>query len=166
MCFVYARRILHILQTLKILGVVYWVKPSWSSILNIVRNLLRYFEFDHSMLTKSIFPAISFPLIRDKFLLSAKIWSKFYIRGADAQWDSPLTQSTQYYCTFSLLWVTLQRHNNENSKRKFTEKELRGLIPNLHIHVFESDIYIYIYIPQSVFLFGCRKICWTDPGNI
>jgi hypothetical protein len=36
----------------------------------------------------------------------------------------------------------LQRHNSENSKQVFPEKELRGLSPNFHIHVFVSDLYI------------------------
>ncbi len=37
---------------------------------------------------------------------------------------------------------TLQRHNTENLKQIFPEKELRGLSPNFHIHVFVSDLYI------------------------
>jgi hypothetical protein len=36
----------------------------------------------------------------------------------------------------------LQRHNNENSKQIFPEKELRGLRPNFHIHVSVSDLYV------------------------
>jgi hypothetical protein len=38
-------------------------------------------------------------------------------------------------------------------KQIFPEKELRGLCPNFHIHVFWA---IYIF-PQSVCLFCCRK---------
>jgi hypothetical protein len=33
----------------------------------------------------------------------------------------------------------LQIHNTENSKQIFPEEELRGLIPNIHIHVSVSD---------------------------
>jgi hypothetical protein len=36
----------------------------------------------------------------------------------------------------------MQRHNTENSKQIFPEKELRGLSPNFHIHVSVSDLYI------------------------
>ncbi len=56
----------------------------------------------------------------------------------------------------------LQRHNTENLNQIFPEKELRSLLsPNFHIHVSVSDLYIF---PQSVCLFGYRKIWWTDPG--
>jgi hypothetical protein len=37
---------------------------------------------------------------------------------------------------------TLQRHNTENSKKIFPEKELRGHSPNFRIHVSVSDLYI------------------------
>jgi hypothetical protein len=37
---------------------------------------------------------------------------------------------------------TLQRTNTENSKQIFPEKEMRGHIPNFHIHVSVSDLYI------------------------
>ncbi len=37
---------------------------------------------------------------------------------------------------------TLQRSDTENSKQIFPEKELRGHIPNFHIHVSVSDLYI------------------------
>jgi hypothetical protein len=36
----------------------------------------------------------------------------------------------------------LQRHNKENSKQIFPEKELRGHNPNSYIHVSVSDLYI------------------------
>ncbi len=52
---------------------------------------------------------------------------------------------------------SLQRHNTENLKQIFPEKELRGHSPNFHIHVSVSDL--YISIPQSICLFCCRKIC-------
>ncbi len=37
---------------------------------------------------------------------------------------------------------TLQRHNTENSKQIFPEKELFGLSPNFHVHVSVSVLYI------------------------
>ncbi len=37
---------------------------------------------------------------------------------------------------------TLQRQNAENLKQIFPEKEFRGLHPNFHIHVSESELYI------------------------
>jgi hypothetical protein len=40
------------------------------------------------------------------------------------------------------LMPTLQRHNTENSKQIFPEKELHGHSPNFHIHVSVSDLYI------------------------
>ncbi len=55
--------------------------------------------------------------------------------------------------------VSLQRHNTENSKQKFPEKELRGLSPNFHIHVSVSDL----YIPMIRLL---QENMWTDPGII
>jgi hypothetical protein len=51
---------------------------------------------------------------------------------------------------------TLQKDNTENSKQILPEKELRGLSPNFHIHVYVSDLYVY---PTTVCLFCCRKIC-------
>jgi|LakMenE01Jun11ns_1017448.scaffolds.fasta_scaffold9151048_1 hypothetical protein len=38
--------------------------------------------------------------------------------------------------------ATLQISNTENSKQIFPEKELRSHIPNFHIHVSVSDLYI------------------------
>ncbi len=43
----------------------------------------------------------------------------------------------------SISWAyTLQRHNTENSKQIFPEKELCYLSRNSHIHVSVSDLYI------------------------
>ncbi len=42
----------------------------------------------------------------------------------------------------SVMQHTLQRHNTENSKQIFPEKELHGHSPNFHIHVSMSDLYI------------------------
>jgi hypothetical protein len=47
----------------------------------------------------------------------------------------------------------LQRQNTENSKQIFPEEELRGLIPNFHIHVSVSDRSAYFaagkYVDRS-----------------
>jgi hypothetical protein len=48
------------------------------------------------------------------------------------------------------LWNnTLQRHNTENSKQIFPEKELRSHSPNFHIHVSMSDLYILPILLQE-----------------
>jgi hypothetical protein len=56
---------------------------------------------------------------------------------------------------FHIRQYKLQRHNTENSKQIFLEKELLGLSPNFHINVSVSDLYIF---PGSVCLFCCRNI--------
>jgi hypothetical protein len=57
---------------------------------------------------------------------------------------------------------TLQRHNTENWKYIFPEKELLGLSPNFHIHVFVSELYIStIGLPLLL-----QENMWTDHGNI
>jgi hypothetical protein len=53
----------------------------------------------------------------------------------------------------------LQRHNAENSKQIFPEKELRS--PN-KIHVSMSDF----YIPAIDLAILLQENMWTDPGNI
>ncbi len=50
----------------------------------------------------------------------------------------------------------LQRHNTDNSKQKFPEKELRCFSPNFHIHEPVIDLY---NSTRSVCLFFCRKLC-------
>ncbi len=40
--------------------------------------------------------------------------------------------------------ITLQRHNTENSKQIFPDKELRGHSPNSYVQVSVSDLYIPI----------------------
>jgi hypothetical protein len=68
------------------------------------------------------------------------------------------SKRNQVYCIDN----TLQRHNTENLKQIFPEKELRGLSPNFHIHVSVSDLYITtISLPILVL----ENMC-TDPGNI
>ncbi len=56
-----------------------------------------------------------------------------------------------------ILLYTLQRHNTENSKQIYLEKELRCLSPNFYMHVSVSDLYIHILLQENM---------WTDPGNI
>jgi hypothetical protein len=58
--------------------------------------------------------------------------------------------------------TALQRHNTENSKQIFPEKEMHGLISNFHIHVSVSDLYI-VFPPQSAILL--QENMWTDPGK-
>jgi hypothetical protein len=57
----------------------------------------------------------------------------------------------------------LQRHNRQNSKQIFPEKELRGLSPNFHIHVSVSDLFIPT-IGLPILLQGSTSM-WTDPRN-
>ncbi len=56
----------------------------------------------------------------------------------------------------------LQRHNTENSKQIFPEKELSGLSPDFHIHVSVSDL----YIPTIGLAFLLQGNMLIDPGNI
>jgi hypothetical protein len=56
----------------------------------------------------------------------------------------------------------LQRHNTENSKQIFPEKELRGLSPNFLIHMSVIDY----YIPRTGMPILLQENLWTDPGNI
>ena len=51
--------------------------------------------------------------------------------------------------------LTLQRQNAENLKRISPEKEYRGLIPNFHIHVSVSEL----YIPTMGLPFLLEEIC-------
>ncbi len=57
----------------------------------------------------------------------------------------------------------MQRHNTKNSKQIFPEKELHGLSPNFHIHVYVSDI--CINIPTIGLPILLQENMWTDPGN-
>ncbi len=57
--------------------------------------------------------------------------------------------------------VTLQRHNPENSKQTFPEKELRSLSPNSYIHVSVSHLYIPRVGPHTWLQQNRQK----DPGN-
>jgi hypothetical protein len=60
------------------------------------------------------------------------------------------------------IFGTLQRHNAEDSKQIFPEKELRGHSPNFHIHVSVSDF----YIPTIDLAILLQENVWTDPGNL
>jgi hypothetical protein len=56
---------------------------------------------------------------------------------------------------------TLQRHNTENLKQLYPEKELHGLSPNIHILVSVSDL----YIPTIGLPILLQEYMWTSPGN-
>jgi hypothetical protein len=56
----------------------------------------------------------------------------------------------------------LQRHNTENSKQIFPEKELRGHSSNSYIHVSVGDL----YIPTIDLPILLQENRWTDGGNI
>jgi hypothetical protein len=57
---------------------------------------------------------------------------------------------------------TLQRHNTENAKQIFPEKELRGLSPSFHSHVSVSDL----YIPTIGLPILLQENMWINPGTI
>ncbi len=69
-----------------------------------------------------LFPKIIFPLLFHTIFL-------FFLSS------SPLSTAPYIYITFLV-------HCNENPVSVFPEKELRGLSPNIHIHVSVSDLYI------------------------
>jgi hypothetical protein len=65
----------------------------------------------------------------------------------DTNWCSLIDFLCSTKCTVQFMrdWfmrAALQRHNTDNSKQIFPERELRGLNPNFHIHVSLSDLYI------------------------
>ncbi len=59
--------------------------------------------------------------------------------------------------------TTLQRHNTENSKQIFPEKELQSSSPNFQIHVSVSDVYIPTIGRSDILL---QENMPTNPGNI
>jgi hypothetical protein len=61
-----------------------------------------------------------------------------------------------------LQFCTLQRHNTENSKQIFPEKELRGFSTNFHIHVSVSDLFVPAIRPPVLL----QENMWVDPGNL
>jgi hypothetical protein len=58
--------------------------------------------------------------------------------------------------------LTLQRHNTENYKQIFPEKELRGYSPNSYIHVSVTDL----NIPLSGLPILLQENRWTEPENV
>jgi hypothetical protein len=68
------------------------------------------------------------------------------------------------YVVFALLILggALQRHNPENSKQIFPEKELGSLSLNSYIYVSVSDL----YIPTIGLPILLQENRWTDRGNI
>ncbi len=66
-------------------------------------------------------------------------------------WPSPFKEGQGKYAC-GILVPTLQRHNTENSKQIFPEKELPGYSPNSYIHVSVSDLYISTMVCQF-----CRR---------
>ncbi len=63
---------------------------------------------------------------------------------------------------FACIPTALQKHNTENSKQIFLEKELCGLSPNFHIHVSVSDL----YIPMNGLPILMQENMWTYTKNI
>jgi hypothetical protein len=57
-------------------------------------------------------------------------------------------------CPAQVQGITLQNYCTENGKKIFPKRKLRGLSPNLYIHISVSDLYIF---PRSVCLYGCSK---------
>jgi hypothetical protein len=55
---------------------------------------------------------------------------------------------------------TLQRHSSATLKQIFPEMKLRSLVPNFHIHVSVSDL----YIPDPSYFAGENRR--TERGNI
>ncbi len=64
--------------------------------------------------------------------------------------------------SYTKTYNAVQRNNTENLKQVFPAKELRGLSPNFHIHVYVSDL----NIPTIDLLILLQENMWTDPGNI
>jgi hypothetical protein len=71
-----------------------------------------------------------------------------------------------FFLMFSFYFLpapsTLRRHNTENSKQIFLEKELRCLSPNFHIHVSVIDLYSIPAIGQPILL---QENMWINPRN-
>ena len=65
------------------------------------------------------------------------------------------------FCTPKYI-CTVQRHNTEYLKQMFSEKDLRDLSPNFHIHMSVSEL----YIPTIGLLILLQENMWTDPGNV
>ncbi len=72
-----------------------------------------------------------------------------------------LIETKRFSVQRAALAAAPQRHNTENFKQIFPEKELRGLSPNFHIHVSVSDL----YIPTIGLPILLQENIWTDHGN-
>jgi hypothetical protein len=79
-------------------------------------------------------------------------------------WYIPVFIFEHVFYEVNSLTDTRQRHNTENLKQIFPEKDLRGLSPNFHIHVSVSDL--IQYIPTIGLPILLQEKMWTDPGNI
>ncbi len=85
-------------------------------------------------------------------------WSRRFVRMRSFGTCLVIMSRQSYKVHFFIF--TLQRHNTENSKKIFSEKELRGLNPNFHIRVFVSDLFIpTISLPVLL-----QKICGSILG--
>ncbi len=62
----------------------------------------------------------------------------------------------------NIIMTTLQRHNTENLKQIFPEKELRDHSSNSYNHVSVSDL----YIPTISLPILLQENRWTNRGNI
>jgi hypothetical protein len=78
------------------------------------------------------------------------------------EWENANGMGSNRTQPVSFLVPSLQRTNTENWKQIFPEKELRGHSPNIHIHVFMSDLYIPI-IDLPILL---QENMWTDDLGI
>jgi hypothetical protein len=63
-------------------------------------------------------------------------------RIRDTSGNSRMAARSALFQVSRHLFIALQRHNTDNSKQIFPEKELGGHSPNFHIHVSLSDLYI------------------------
>ncbi len=82
----------------------------------------------------------------------------YFLYGTDIRFSMECTK----YTSTGTASPTLQRHNNENLKQIFPEKELCGLRFNVLIHVSFGDL----YIPRIGLPIMLQENMWTDSGNI
>jgi hypothetical protein len=61
-------------------------------------------------------------------------------------------------CTRAMGMMRGKPHCNENTINVFPEKELRGLRPDFHIHVFVNDLYIPMIDPHIFLQQNSRPI--------
>ncbi len=81
------------------------------------------------------------------FLSSLSLTLCTFDVGGICTWSQIIwQQKILVFSSISISWfqikTTLQRHNNESSKKILPEKETPGLSPNFHIHVSVSELYI------------------------